>query len=585
LGLGLLAAGVLVGQDDPELDRLKALNALMDQQIKQLQNQLTLQGLQSPGPLQQLKDQNDLLAEQLKATTNARAIAAAQAPPNSQLQQLTDQNALLDQQAKLAASLQTLAGASVPKFTGGLDGATTLAGDASVESVHLAYQALATAATSMAKDIQHCGSNDRIMFFNAAEVAALDNLNAFRLQSRLLNDLLIQTLRLDASTQKSANAPALSAVPLGLLMVGPIIQSLIDFTKLFRVNREITVKDLQADDKAFLSILATKLRAIGHHCELYYPDLIPAKPFEELRLPGSSVPSDLDQIGKLTAYLDGLGDQSGPAPFADWLTRIFDKTAILRIRVLIRVDEKAKLDQEIEKSVPVVKKWLELVNSIPSLRKASATADAKLKKLKGELDALQQSSPPDRPGIAKKKKEIDAAQADLEAKQKDVVDAEAAKLDPTSAAEQNKLLVNQQYSAQLAELLKALNSALDAGTAFRTELLKGDGSGVAQLSRLSRTQRLEDRLKFSCGQGCYSSILHISVQKLSAATLKKTGTFTGTQHTFSGGAIATYLQFGVWQSGQPLNGVLSGQGTFSGYSGWHKPGDETPLPPLAGGKL
>ena|SRR5260370_20962587 len=105
------------------------------------------------------------------------------------------------------------------------------------------------------------------------------------------------------------------------------------------------------------------------------------------------------------------------------------------------------------------------------------------------------------------------------------------------------------------------------------------------LSRLTRSSRLEDQLKSNCGKDCYSSILHLSVQKLVASTLKKTGAFSGTAYTFSGGAIASYIQFGLWNGTAALNGAITKSGTFTGYSGQHKPGPETAQSPVHGRKL
>jgi hypothetical protein len=583
LGRGLPA----IAQDDPELEKLKAQNALLAQQLQLLQNQQAIQALTNPpGDLKQLQDQNALLAEKLKLATNTKALSDASTPANSQLQRLTDENAILDQQLKQATSTQSLAAASVPKFTGGQDGTTTISGEASVESVQLAYEALGQAAKGMADDIQHCGPQDRIMIFNAGEIGAFDSLNAFRLQTRMLNDLLKQTLTLDSNVLMPAPGPKLAFAPLALMMAGPMIQSLIDFTKLFRVNREITTKDLTPDDKAFLSILATRLAAkAGGGCRVYHPELVPASVFQELTLPPGNVPASLDQINQLTAYLGALHDESGPASLSDWFGRIFDKTTIVRIRALARADEKTKVDQEIDKASPDVKKWRDLVASIPTLNAAVAALTAKVADLDKKLKPLQDARPVDKPAVTKAQKALDAAKTDLDSKTKDRDAAVAAGKDNTLIAADDELRRKQRYTAELGELLKALNAALDSGNAFRADLLKGDGAGANLLSRLTRSSRLENELKTGCPDGCYSSILHISVQKLSAATLKKTGTFTGTKYTFSGGAIATYLQFGLWEHGAPLSGALSGQGTFTGYSGQHIPAPETPLPPVGNKKL
>ena len=577
----VLAISVRVwGQEPTELERLKAQNELLAEQVKQLQYQLQLQSLTaSPSELKQLQDQNAILAERLKLATTSKSLADANTPANATLQRLTEENSLLEQQLKIANNTKAIADASVPKFTGGLDGTTTISGDASAESVQLAYQALANAATQMAGDIANCGPNDRIMVFNATEIAAFDTLHAFRLQSALLSDLMTNTLNMDSRTLEPPDAN-LSAAPLGLMLAGPIIQSFIDFTKLFRVNREITSKDLTPDDKAFLAILASKIRAKpGGGCHIYHPEMVPAKLFEPVTLPASGLPQDLDQLTVLRDYLATLS--SPPNTLGDWLRRVFDLTAVLRIRFISRTDEKMKVDQEIEKLAPEVKKWRDQVDSIPTLEASVAGLRDKQKKLETKLKELLAAHPVDVAAVRKTRKDIEDTKEALEAKNKDLVAAQAAKADKEKQAAADRLRLRQRYSAQLGELLKALNAAIEAGNSYRSDLFKGDAAGSNFLSRLSRTARLESELKNCCS---YSSILHVSVQKLSAATLKKTNVW-GTQHTFSGGAIATYLQFGVWDGSNAVSGELIREGTFTGYTGQHKPGPETPMPPVAGTKL
>ncbi|MBA3972639.1 MAG: hypothetical protein C0504_00310 [Candidatus Solibacter sp.] len=495
--------------------------------------------------LKSLQNERAKLEEELKILQARKQIEEANAPANAALQRLLDQNAMLSEQVTRATNMQSLADASVPKITGGLEGKTTFSGDTPAEAVHLAYQSFSGIATAMAKDIK-CDANGRIMIFSAAEISALESLSAFRLQSSVLNDHLVQALKADSEVDREEVKPKTkppefgkASVPMAVALAGPLIQSLIDITKLFRVDREISAKDITPDDKALIAILAGKLSG---GCAILYPELVPASLLEELKIGGSS--------------------SDGPASLTGWLKSVAENTAKIRLRLIERTKEKVAEDQSIEAATEALEEMGKVAKTIASLEE----------KVKGLKDKLDKAGAKDKPGV---EKELKAAEAELKKAQ-----AAFAKLDETPW--KSNLNKSKQLRAQLVELLKILTAALEAGDAYRDALLKEAGSGLTLLSRLIRSSRLEEQLKAPGGK---SSMLHVSVQKLTATTLKKTNAFRGARYTYSGGAIATFIQFGLWDENKPVNGAIAGSGTYTGYSGQYKPGSETPSGKMPSGKL
>lgn len=544
---------------DPELAALQLQSAILEQKLKVATTTKSLADLESPPDLKKLTDHNLYLSEQLKLATNTKALEDANALGNSELKRLTEENSVLAERLKLATANKSLAEASVPKFTGGLEGSVAFSGDTHAEAAQLAYEALTEIAGKMATDIA-CKKDDRILIVSAPELNALENLQTFRLQSKLLNDLLIQAVAIDAEVKPPANVTL--STPAALLLAGPVIQSIIDITKLFRVNREIATKDLAPDEKAFLSILAGEMGG----CRILHPEISPVSILEELPIRKPRHRSAIETEG-LASELKAFNCESDTGTLPEWLERVVDKTALLRIRMLLRTREKTATDQEAEEQAAAVKKWNEQVASISTL----PNVIAQLKK------KLAEAAVADRPKL----------QEQIDEKKKELAAARKAKEDPAEVNRARRVSSLQAYSRQLAELLKLLTAALDAGNAYWTDLMKTDAAGVAFLSRLKRSHRLEEQLKTHCGDDCKSSILYLSIQKIAASTLKKTGAFNGTRYSFSGGAIATYLQFGLWdgKAKKALDGSLMKSGTFTAYSGQWKPPTERAIEPVAGKKL
>lgn len=489
------------------------------------------------------------LEAQLKIKELENKIKAASAPSNAALQRLIDQNEMLSEQVGRATNMKSLADASAPKITGGLEGTATFSGDTPAEAVHLAYKSFSGIASAMAGDIKNCGKHDRIMIFSAAEISALESLSAFRLQSSILNKYLAQALKADSGLDldllklptKLPDA-GIMTFPMAAAMAGPLIQSLIDITKLFRVNREISVKDITPDDKALIAILAGKLTG---GCQVMYPELVPASLLKELESGHAA------------------NKKKEPASLIEWLEIVALNTDDVRQRLIRRTVEKAAEEQNIEEATAALAEMGKLAKSISSLEE----------KVKGLKDKLDNARAADKPALEKQLKEAEA-----ESKK---VQAALAKLNETPW--QSNLNQSKIRKAQLVEVVKILTAALEAGDAYRDALLKDAGSGLTLLSRLMRSDRLVSQLKNNSGK---TSILHVSVQKLTATILKKTTAFRGARYTYSGGAIATFLQFGLWDEKEgALSGSILGSGTYTGYSGQFKPGPEKTADTINSGKL
>jgi hypothetical protein len=351
--------------------------------------------------------------------------------------------------------------------------------------------------------------------------------------------------------------------PAAIALAGPLIQSIIDLTKLFRIDREISSHDISPDERAFVGILAGKFAG---KCQVIYPELMPVHLLKDITFTTATIPSGLNQqsISKLLKEDTEKWSVKTPS-LSDWFQRVTFMTSLVRLRMVTRTLESSGLAEEIADLQAALKKNKALAGTIEPLKKQIAELEAKLKTAKpGEKEAIQ--------------KELDAKRADLAAAQKAQSDI---------AGQESALARSESYKAQIDELLKLLAAALEAGAASRSALLKDAGEGLTLLTRLIRSSRLEDVLKAACPTGtvCRASALHVSVQKLTGSTLKKTSAFRGTSYTYSGGAIASYLQFGLWEATAPANGAIVGSGTFTGYSGQYKPESEKALGTIKPGKL
>lgn len=442
--------------------------------------------------------------------------AQTAASEDTETQRLKAELARLQQQTLIAKEYKSLAEASLPKFTGGVDGSVTFSGDIPGPAVNKAYMALSEVANEMAKKIK-CDSGDRLMISSATEISAFDTLHAFRMQSRLLRDQLEKAITLDKGFGQPAGLESMFLA--GAALVGPLIQSSIDFIKLFRTNLEINSKDVTIDDKAFLAVLATALMTKNKDCRIYHPEMAPVRVLE----------------GLPPLVSDEIKDPKSPG---EWLSVIIEKHQKVMEALVARTkkseDAKASLaaaQGEREARRTLEKEILDISLKM-NLLSLSQQQELRLLKLEKEKALVGYRSEKDLNGV--------------------IAD---------STSKRNAL----------APLLAILTAAAEAGKSYKEEMLKST-TGATLLSRLHRTQRLETVLTKDCAGDCKPTLLFASVQKLTAATIKKTGVFTGTKYSYSGAAIASFFQFGLGypngaaadrSKAENADGRLIGSGIFS----------------------
>ncbi|MCC6586048.1 MAG: hypothetical protein IT168_04945 [Bryobacterales bacterium] len=466
-----------------------------------------------------------LISALLFVASSRAQTPAATTVEDPDVKRLKDEAARLQQENQRLAESKKLMEAMIPKFTGGVEGTANFSGDAAAEAVDAAYEALGAAAREISGKLQ-CGSqtataSKRIMILSATELNGFDNLHAFNAQSELLSKLLDEVIKPDDGGTHTYFFPA-AAIP----VAGSVIQSLIDFTKLFRINVDINTKDLTAEEKVVVSTLAANASANDSGCQIFYPEMVPAQvlaplcihdPVQEPRTPG------------------------------EWLGRINARLA----------DVKKKLEAT--------------ANQLESEKADVAKAESQVQSLEIRRKVLVELIP----ALIAKLKDVPLRDAKTWLNETKTTQEELMKLDQEIDAKKGTLAEGKRKRDEDAYKVKALTAAMEAGETYRGELLKKD-IGIAMLSRLHRTQRLKDVLTSDCRGNCSASLLHLSVQKLSATTTKRTGTFIGTKYSFSGAAIATYMRYALFENGKTTNSKLSDSGTVSKFVGPYKPGRARP---------
>lgn len=67
--------------------------------------------------------------------------------------------------------------------------------------------------------------------------------------------------------------------------------------------------------------------------------------------------------------------------------------------------------------------------------------------------------------------------------------------------------------------------------------------------------------------------MQLSVQKLAGTTKTSSRFFTGTRVSFSGGAVASFLEFRLYDGQGKPDGALVQSGSFNQYTGFRRPNE------------
>ncbi|MBI3470622.1 MAG: hypothetical protein HY013_04635 [Candidatus Solibacter usitatus] len=443
----------------------------------------------------------------------------SQTDEDPELKKLKAASALADERLKLYNKRKELAAAQVPTIPAGNAGALTLTGDP-VEGVGMAYEVLGSLTAKMAGLVRCGDENTRIIVFSATEIAGIETYHAWQAQVQLLIQGLKDAIAKDKVVVKAGFAP--STIGPGIAAIGPGITALVNLISLFRQDVEIKVTDITPDEKALVALLAGKLRDRKPECKakVYYPAALPVGLLKTTR-----------EIDKFLADIETQREE----------------VAALNLK---RIGEKPAAEKEAADKKNEAEEFDKTMKELAARRKALEDKKA------------QAAKEPDPKKKEEFRKANEAEEKQLAAEEAKYTKAEFIKL-------YNAAVSAQEYLDRLTQLLALFDTALRAVDAFRTSLLRMDEpSGLAQITKLQRAAALETLLSMG-KKDAYA--VQATIQKLAANTRTKKSFFLGARLAFSGGGVASFLQYRL-QAGDDAAGEVVASGVFDGYTGYRGQG-------------
>lgn len=476
--------------------------------------------------IQQLKAEKDLLEAQtakFKAEQDAEA-----ARKKYELDKLTAEKAMLDAQNskskaetdaakdkrqadidKLKAEKELIAAATAP-VSGTKSGTVTYTGDATpMESTVMAYRALAEAAGAIATKV--ICKDGPVLIHSAADVAAIHTLGAFEAQIQILEQRLTSIINTNNDPNLKEPKPIGPSAALEALgLVGPAITAVTNLISLFKVDDTFVPKDEVVDSGALVGLVAN---ALAPACQtVYYSESMPPR----LLAPTTGIASKVMSITNLLDKLHGI--------------------------VLQRTADKTVADTHMDET----KKKIDRNSTVIALRKAILDLNAKLKELKDpkgkDKDAAEKLQK------ALKEKE-DSMPSDAEDYSED-----------TLKGFKSRLVLLTAWRANLDKYLAVLEPTVKGGDDLMATLVRADQIGSSAMILLIRAERLRDLLS-ERRKNTYS--LQLSVQKF-GGTRWQHSNFLGTSVAFSGGTVASFIEYRLWTCPGPPSESNPGSPSPSG---------------------
>ena len=502
-------------------------------------------------------------------------------PEDPELAALREQNALLEQRLRLTAQQQLPAKAPVVTLN--------QRDEAGIESLRMAYTALAGIAPDVAKDLACAGNNT--VLYGPAQTDSLFSLREFTLGLDSLRAGLQAVLAVPAPrAPEGATSP--DATP---SLASAVIQPVMELLSLFR-NVPAPPAELQPEERGVLALVAKAATAQG--CLVYWPDEAGPNPFNaasplmttlrgiaDLNDGGAGKSAGLQQklltLKKELARAEAMSVNLTSKINAenDRLTQAEARLKLLRDEVsLLHANAKEergsalqdKLNKTFEKS------WDDLETAVK--RQLSATLPGTLEEvgrlgeLSKRLDVLKTRTDflshyvTDERAAAVQEKMVRYLSADWDQLDAAVKAVQAAMASVPKAVEPDvaERIRWDKYAADLRAMIRETAGASDAYNLFRSALLDG-ASGQSPLNRLLRAESLRNLLFDDVlNERPGASIVQLKVERLTGTRSPLPPLNAGTKDPkdlYSGGVVLSFMQY------QP-GGKLKNSGVHTAYLGF-----------------